>query len=212
MNKTLVFILAVAAAALGVFFYQYQQQQSEPEHALLYPQPRLLSDFELTDHNGQSFSKAQLQDKWSLFFIGYTSCPDVCPMTLQELTYIYPKLQALTNNKVQVVLVSADPKRDTVSKLNSYIRYFNPDFVAVRAEHDVLYPFTRNLGLMYAIADTNEEYYLVNHSASIVMTNPQGNIQAIFKPLPATEPGSIPSIDQEALVTDFEKIYHKLKE
>ncbi|OUS28149.1 hypothetical protein A9Q98_07815 [Thalassotalea sp. 42_200_T64] len=207
MNKIFILILAVVSSALGVFIYQHQLANQQPEHALLYQQTRAIKNFELTDHNGNRFGNEQLFGKWTLFFFGYTSCPDVCPVTLQELNYIYPELKQITGNKMQVALVTVDPKRDTQQKLNSYIRYFNEEFFALRAGHEVLFPFARNLGLMYALTeDTNKEEYLVNHSASIVLTNPKGQIQAIFKPTPQDGIG-IPSIDSEIMLSDFKKIY-----
>ncbi|NMP16090.1 SCO family protein [Thalassotalea sp. Y01] len=210
MNKVLVVIIAVIAAAMGAFLYQSQRQMAEPKHALLYQQPRSIANFNLTDHNGEQFDNSNLQGKWSLFFFGYTSCPDVCPMTLQELNYIYPQMQEITGNRVQVAMVTADPKRDTVEQLNNYINYFNDDFIALRGGHDTLFPFSRSLGLMYAITeDTNQEFYLVNHSASIVMTNPQGQIQAIFKPIQG-EPGTVPAIDSERMLEDFKLIYSQV--
>ena len=208
MNKLLVVILAVISAVIGAFVYQSQMANQQPEHALLYKTPRTIPNFVLTDHMGNDFSNEQLKGKWTLFFIGYTSCPDICPVTLQELNYIYPQLQEITNNQTQIALVTADPKRDTVKRLNSYIRYFNEEFLAVRAEHDVLFPFARSLGLMYAITeDTDQEYYLVNHSASIILTNPNGQIQAIFKPVQQDET-SIPSIDSELMLKDFKTIFN----
>ncbi|WOH36793.1 SCO family protein [Thalassotalea fonticola] len=209
MNKLLILILAVASTAIGAFVYQHHFNNQQPEHALMYQQPRTIPGFELTDHHGNAFTNEQLKGKWTLFFFGYTSCPDVCPVTLQELNYIYPQLKEITANNVQVALVTADPKRDTQVKLNSYIRYFNEEFFALRAGHEVLFPFARSLGLMYGIVeDTSDEYYLVNHSASIVLTNPHGQIQAIFKPV-QTDPMAIPSIDSEIMLSDFEKIYQQ---
>ncbi len=215
MNKLFIVIIAAIAAASGGFAYKYYQaKQAEAaklELALLYPQERLLTEFSLTDHKGERFGKQQLRDKWTLLFFGYTSCPDICPTTLLELNYVYPKLQEITNNNVQIILVTADPKRDSQEKLNAYINYFNKDFIALRGGHDKLFPFARNLGLMYAITEnTDQEYYLVNHSASIVLTNPNGNIQAIFKPVPQTDPGSVPSIDAEIMAKDFAKIYQQV--
>lgn len=215
MNKQLIIILAILATAAGLFTFKYVQttkaQERKPELALLYPTPRLVHDFELTDHNGVRFTKRQLQNKWTLIFFGYTSCPDICPTTLIELNYIYPELKKITQDRVQVAFVTADPKRDTVEKLNAYTKYFNKEFIALRGGHDVLFPFARNIGLMYAIAeDTNQEYYLVNHSASIVLTNPAGNVQAIFKPVPSTTPGTVPSIDSKIMLKDFRKIYNAL--
>ena len=210
MNKILIIILAVVAAAVGALVYQTQISNQQPEHALLYSTPRTLTNFELTDHNNQAFGNEQLIGKWTIFFFGYTSCPDICPVTLQEINYIYPELKTLTNDNIQIAFVSADPNRDTVEKLNGYIRYFNEEFVALRGGHDKLFPFARNLGLMYAITDdTTQDYYMVNHSASLVMTNPKGQIQAIFKPI-QQDPAQIPSIDSEKLLADFKIIHAKL--
>jgi protein SCO1/2 len=197
-------VIALIALVSGLLIYQQLQNKPLPEKALYYQPPRQLVDFELTNHEGLSFTKAQLRGKWTLVFVGYTSCPDVCPTTLQQLAFAYPKLKAIAPN-VQVLFVAVDPKRDTVSKLNQYIQYFNSEFIAVRAEHDRLFPFVRNLGLMYAIADdvTNPNY-LVDHSASIVLINPQAQISAIFKA--EQQIGQVPGVSMNQLLQDFERI------
>ena len=116
-----------------------------------------------------------------------------------------------------MLLVSVDPNRDTQEKLASYIGYFNPEFKAVRGDHGALFPFARNLGLMYAITEEENSTevtgsavpkkptnYLVDHSASLVLINPEGNIEAIFKPEQIL--GQVPSIEGDKLVSDFAKI------
>ena len=208
MNKfvlSLIILIALIAGVLG--FYQFSSLP-QPEHALYYKTPRAIQPVQLTNHKGESFTNQNFKGQWSWIFFGYTSCPDVCPTTLQELNFIYDDLTQIAPN--QVLLVSVDPQRDSQEKLAQYIGYFNSAFIALRAEHDVLYPFARNMGLMYAIVDnkddnqTIEESYLVNHSASIVLVNPDGLIAAIFKPEQAL--GQIPSIEGDKLVSDFSKI------
>ena len=190
------------ATVLGALFFQQVNTLPQPEHALYYQQPRDVKPFELIDHNGQSFTKEQLTGKWSLVFFGYTSCPDVCPTTLQNLGFIYDDLKTIANNS-QVLLVTVDPQRDTQEKLSQYIAYFNREFIALRAGHEVLFPFSRNMGLMYAISG-EEEDYMVDHSASLVLINPDGKITAIFKPEQAV--GKVPSIDNDKLLSDYQKI------
>lgn len=208
MNKLLYVIVAVVAFLVGLLGFYKSFYLSLPEHALYYQQPRELKPFTLTDHYGKDFTLESLQGKWSWVFFGYTSCPDVCPTTLQELNYIYPELSEIA--KTQILLVSVDPQRDSQEKLAQYIAYFNKEFIALRAGHEVLYPFARNMGLMYAITDDEtddghgHESYLVDHSASIVLLNPEGLITAIFKPEQVL--GQPPSIDGEKLLSDFEKI------
>jgi len=203
MNKFFIVILAVAAAlVVGAFSFKQLTKLPLPEHALYYQQPREVKAFALTDHKGQVFGKDQLRGKWSLVFFGYTSCPDVCPTTLQNLGFIYDDLKAVAKNS-QVLLVTVDPLRDTQEKLSQYIAYFNPEFIALRAGHEVLFPFARNMGLMYSISEDKEDY-LVDHSASLVLINPDGKITAIFKPEQAV--GKVPSIDSDKLLSDFQKI------
>ncbi|NQY62682.1 MAG: SCO family protein [Alteromonadaceae bacterium] len=214
MNKLLYIIVALAALTAGSLVFYKSFYLAQPEHSLYYQQPRVIKPFELTDHQGIAFNNKQLNDKWSWVFFGYTSCPDVCPTTLQELNYVYDDLKEIA--PTQVLLVTVDPNRDTKEKLASYIAYFNPEFKALRADHSVLFPFARNMGLMYAITDVknnddNESSgsysgtrYLVDHSASLVLINPEGLIAAIFKP--DHEIGQLPTIDGEKLVSDFAKI------
>lgn len=211
MNKTIygiIALLSISAGAVGFHLIKQTEQLLPPEYALHYQQARPIAAFTLIDELGQPFNNSQLLNKWSLVFFGYTSCPDVCPITLQNLNFIYDDLTNIASNS-QVLLVSVDPKRDSNEKLAQYINYFNPEFKALRAEHDVLFPFARNLGMMYAITskeDTEEgdESYWVDHSASLVLINPAGKVAAIFRP--EQEVGTVPTIDSEKLLSDYQKI------
>ena len=202
MNKFFWILVAITATCIGVISFKNITRLPPLEHALYYQQPRDIKGFELIDHHGQPFTKAQLNDKWSLVFFGYTSCPDVCPTTLQNLSFIYDELKAITQ-KSQVLLVSVDPQRDSQEKLAQYIAYFNQEFIALRAGHDVLFPFARNMGLMYAIRG-EENSYSVDHSASLVLINPEGKIAAIFKPEQVV--GKVPGIDSDKLLSDYQTI------
>lgn len=204
MNKLLIAIVAVISIATGFLMFQKSFNLAQPEHSLFYQTPRTIKPFAMVDHQGEVFANDQFQGKWSWVFFGYTSCPDVCPTTLQELNFVYDDLKAISNN-VQVLLVSVDPQRDTVEKLSQYIAYFNDEFKALTADHSTLFPFARNMGLMYAISDEKrDDNYLVDHSASIVLVNPNGQIAAIFKP--EHELGQLPIISGDNLVSDFAKI------
>ncbi len=204
MNKFLFPIIALAAVIAGALLFAKLSAKPVPEYSLYYKQTRVVKPFELINHKNQRFTNQQLDGKWSWVFFGYTSCPDVCPTTLQELNFIYDDLKQVANN-TQVLLVSIDPNRDTPDRLAQYIAYFNKEFIALTADHSVLYPFARNMGLMYAINDSSSgEGYLVDHSASMVLINPEGRIAAIFKP--KQELGHLPTIEADKLLTDFEKI------
>ena len=171
-----------------------------------YPQPRALSDVSLTDHNQQSFTKENFRDKWSLLFVGYTYCPDICPTTLAELNNAYPSIfESAGDADLQVVFLSVDPKRDTPERLNQYMNFFNESFVGATGEHSELFPFVRSMGMMYSMTEsTDNPNYLVDHSASVVVINPQAQVIGRFKP--KHNPGSIPISDTEQIIADLPSI------
>ena len=221
MNKIITLIVALGALVAGVILFGQLNKKAPVDFALHYQQAREIKPFQLTDHLGATFNNESLTGQWSWVFFGYTSCPDVCPTTLQEMNFIYDDLKAIASNN-QVLLVSVDPKRDSQEKLASYIGYFNPAFKALHGDHGALFPFARNLGLMYAItepeltpeqklnSDAQDNHgasvsnYLVDHSASLILINPAGKVEAIFKPKQAL--GEVPVIEGDKLVSDFAKI------
>lgn len=158
--------------------------ESRTQHLSWFPQARALSDFSLSNEEGKNFTVANLQGKWTLAFVGYTFCPDICPVTLAEINSIYPQLSAIeTDTPLQVWFLSVDPKRDTIERLNEYINYFHPDFIATTGTHVNLFPLVRSMGMMYSFSEsTDDPNYLVDHSASIVVINPNGNVVGRFKP------------------------------
>lgn len=206
MSKLLYVVIALVALVTGALLFTQLSQQPKPENALYYKEARDVKPFVMIDHTGNNFANEQLKGKWSWVFFGYTSCPDVCPTTLQELNFIYDDLKTIAKD-TQVILVSVDPKRDTTERLAGYIKYFNKEFIAVNGGHDVLFPFARNLGLMYAMNDgerVENNAYTVDHSASIVLINPTGKIAAIFQPHQVL--GKLPIVEGDKLLSDFAKI------
>ncbi len=177
---------------------------SKPEldvEALVYEPAKTINAFTLEDQNGAEVGVSQLQGQWDLVFLGYTSCPDVCPMTLAKLSQV---VSSLGRKDVNVWFVSVDPNRDTAAKRRQYITYFNPDFKAVSGPHPQLYPFVQNLGLIYAISEEQTGNYLVDHSASVVLVDPEGLIRAIFKPEYVV--GSVPTINTDTMTAELHAI------
>ncbi len=184
------------------------EQNSAPDvQALLYEQAKPLSDFTLNDQNGELVTKAQFLGQWNLVFLGYTSCPDICPLTLAKLHSVYKKLH--NEYPLQIWFMSVDPQRDTPVKRKAYIDYFNPDFLAVSGEHKNLFPVVRELGLIYAISDSQESEYAVDHSASVALVDANGAVRAIFKP--EFQQGNVPLINTTQLISEFKQIadYYK---
>lgn len=66
-------------------------------------------------------------DGLMLVYFGYTDCPDVCPTTLADLRLALEDLDAEQRERIQVGMVTVDPKRDTTRVLNGYLGHFFPE-------------------------------------------------------------------------------------
>ena len=58
--------------------------------------------------------------------VGYTHCPDVCPVTLSELKAAIEALPPSLRPRVQGVFATLDPARDPLPLLRDYLASFNP--------------------------------------------------------------------------------------
>ena len=195
----LLFLLLVGSMMVA---YSWSQP-SPPEQADYYPVGRDINPFTLTDGDGKSFTAANLVGHWTFLFLGYTYCPDICPTTLADLRSVYPELQKIAPGS-EVAFISADPQRDDSARLKQYTSFFQPEFKAATGPHNQLFPFVRNLGLVYSIVDHGNQDYLIDHSASIVLISPEGKLTAVFRP--QMEPGQVPHVVMKTLVSDFARI------
>jgi protein SCO1/2 len=87
-------------------------------------------DFELTAHTGKRVSTADYRGKVLVLFFGYTHCPDICAPTLSKLADVMHQLGP-DATRVQVVLVTVDPKHDTPAQLAGFVPKFHPSFVGM---------------------------------------------------------------------------------
>ncbi|MGI2258478.1 SCO family protein [Shewanella sp. GXUN23E] len=204
MNKmALAVVGAVMLMGLGIVTAAKWQRPSPPVLAtsFIFPEARPLAPFHLADQHGQVFDNSRLLGHWSLMFIGFTSCPDVCPTTMGKLAAAYDGMNAKA--PLQVVFVSVDPERDTQAKLASYIEFFNPEFVAATGPHSDLYPLTRQLGMIYSMVGEGDSY-TIDHSASMVLIDPEGRKVAVVKP--RSDGQSLPQIRLSEMVSDIQAI------
>lgn len=178
-------LVALFSAVTGALVWKATEQRGSGDQPalLVLPEPRDIPAFQLVDQDGRPWGAEQLSGSWSLLFFGFTHCPDICPGTLFDLQQLQEQLEdAHPNLRHQVVFVSVDPERDTPERLKEYVHYFSPDFTGVTGSHDELLPLTRKLGIAYRIADHDDGAagYNVDHSASVLLMDPEGRLHGVF--------------------------------
>lgn len=138
----------------------------------LIPRP----DFVLTDIDGEPYDfRAETHGKLALLFIGYTNCPDVCPLHMANIASalsLHPELE----ERVEVIFITADPERDTPERLRSWLGAFNPRFVGLRGTPAEVHAIEARLNLPSSIVPTGEDAdYAVGHAALVVAFSPGGD-------------------------------------
>ena len=174
--------LAVFALLCGVGLSWWMQHETPyaTQTATRWPATSALKAFSLTDHHGQAFNLKRLQTRWTLFFFGYTHCPDICPSTLAMLNAVTQQLEGThASNQLQIVFVSVDPARDTVAVLKPYIDYFNPAFIGVTGTPAAITQLTQQFSLPVVRLGEGEDYQ-VDHSSTLILTSPEARQYAIF--------------------------------
>ncbi|NNJ94747.1 MAG: SCO family protein [Halobacteria archaeon] len=179
-------IIGALAMGAGIWVASLLTKHSpvaDPLAATRFPAARPVQAFSLLDHNGNVFDNATLAGHWSFLFFGYTHCPDVCPTTMSVLNSVARRLQDAGEN-IRFVMVTVDPERDTPEKLGQFVTYFNGKFIGVTGSETDLQQLTKQLGIMFMRVNDadNAAGYLVDHTASVFLFDPDGNYHAVFSP------------------------------
>ena len=165
--------LTVAAAVTLRLLSPLVPAQSETHMAL---HDRL----ELTDHHGRHWSPATSRGKVVVLSFGYTSCPDVCSITLGTVSTMLRKLSPQLRN-VQALFVSVDRERDTPERLGQYVRHFHPAIMGLTGSQEQL----QRLGQSFQVAyrrqpSAQPENYTLDHTANIYVLDAEGKVARIL--------------------------------
>ncbi|MHA7833758.1 MAG: SCO family protein, partial [Algiphilus sp.] len=113
---------------------------------------------------------------------GFTHCPDICPTTLGVLRDVMQKLDAPKREQWQIVFLTVDPSRDTPEALSQYVGYFSDAFIGVTGDMDEIDGLTKDLSIAYRYTPLDDGGYTVDHTAAIVLVNPQGQVAGYLQP------------------------------
>ncbi|VAW57731.1 Cytochrome oxidase biogenesis protein Sco1/SenC/PrrC, thiol-disulfide reductase involved in Cu(I) insertion into CoxII Cu(A) center, partial [hydrothermal vent metagenome] len=151
----------------------------------IYPKAKILSNFNLIDENSNKVTKDNLINQWSLVFVGYTHCPDVCPTTMAVLNQTAKLMQKQKISGPKVIFLTVDPERDTAEVLKPYIRYFNDNFSALTGSLSEVKKLSRQLNSVFqkspgSSGKITATDYLMDHSSALMLINPNGNLQSVL--------------------------------
>ncbi len=136
---------------------------------------------DLTDQFGQPFSLTTAAPKVRLIYFGYTICPDFCPTTLTDFMTVKKELGDEAD-RVEFLLVSVDPERDSAARLKEYLAFFDPAFVGLRGDTAQTEAIARGYGVFAQKVEQPDSAtgYLVDHTSLIYVLDEEGNLRLTF--------------------------------
>lgn len=188
IQKTVIVLVALVALVIGLTVYKVLNTGQQLDTAdlldagiVMLPQGRDVPNLTLTNQDGEPVSMEQLEGRWSLLFFGYTFCPDICPATLAELRQLRGKLPDEVNQRLQPILVSVDPARDTPEQLKKYLDYFGAGFIGLTGPLEDIQTLANAAGVPFIPGDTSKEDYTVDHGGNLALIGPDGRLRGFVR-------------------------------
>ena len=123
-------------------------EETSQQAATILDQPFEKPDLVLTDTQGKTYDlRKETAGRPTLVYFGYTNCPDICPLTMNNLAVAKKQLSKADQDKLRVVFVTTDPDRDTPSALGKWLKGIDPQVVGLSGDFDTIQAGARTLGI-----------------------------------------------------------------
>ncbi len=140
--------------------------------------------FTLTDQDGQRISSDRFDGKYRLVYFGYTYCPDICPVDLQQIGLAMKKLEKgdpAVADRVQPIFITTDPERDTPEVMKEYVAAFHPRLIGLTGSPQEIAAVSKKHGAYGMKGEKSAGGgYLVNHSRVALLFGPKGEPIALL--------------------------------
>lgn len=143
--------------------------------------PAIGGPFTLTDHNGRTVTEADFKGKPTLIYFGFTYCPDVCPTSLLLMQTAVEQLGEDAEQRVNMVLITVDPERDTPAVLKDYVGNFGPTMVGLTGTPEQIAAVAREFRVYYRKVESKDGApYLMDHSSIFYLLDKRGRFVRHF--------------------------------
>ncbi|MEV5987333.1 SCO family protein [Streptomyces sp. NPDC052051] len=191
-KKTLPLAALLAAVALTVSacgadsgsdspVTQVSAESGSDKPGTVLDQPFEKPDLVLTDTHGKKYDlRAETKGKPTLIYFGYTHCPDVCPLTMNNLAVAKKaveqnkQLTQAQKDSLRIVFVTTDPQRDTPSALGTWLKGIDPDVVGLTGDFPTIQAGARTLGISIEAPKKEKDGKIVSmHGSQVIAFSPK---------------------------------------
>jgi protein SCO1/2 len=136
-------------------------------------------DFSLRGSDGAHLQLRRYRGKVVLLAFGYTSCTEVCPITLGVLAQARKKLAAAAD-ELQVIYITVDPDRDDAPRMQRYLAAFDPSFVGGTGTPPQLAAVRTDYGISVTDKIPIPGGYALGHSSYVYLIDRGGSLRALM--------------------------------
>ncbi|EKX62213.1 SCO family protein [Streptomyces ipomoeae] len=171
--------------------------------ATVLDQPFTKPNLVLTDTHGKSYDlRKETKGKPTLIYFGYTNCPDICPLTMNNLAVAKKeaakKLSQSEMANLRLVFVTTDPERDTPTELGKWLKGIDPEIVGLTGDFDEIQAGARTLGISINPPTKDKNGKTISeHGTQVIAFSPKTD-------------GGYVLYGEDATVQDYEKDLPKL--
>lgn len=143
---------------------------------------RLGGPFTLTDQDGRKVSDTDFAGKYRLIYFGYTFCPDICPVDVQNIMSGLRELKkkdAALAARIQPIFITVDPARDTPAALKNYTDAF-PGLIALTGSEAEIASVAKSFAVYYKKVPDKNIGYIMDHSRMATLFGPDGKPLALI--------------------------------
>ncbi len=132
-------------------------------------------DLVLTDTNGEKYDlREQTKGRPTLIYFGYTHCPDVCPLTMNNVAVAKKQLPKAQQDELRIVFVTTDPDRDTPKALGKWLKGIDSQVVGLTGDFATIQAGARTLGISIEPPHKDKNGKIVStHGTQVVAFSPK---------------------------------------
>ncbi|MFF0163059.1 SCO family protein [Streptomyces sp. NPDC005263] len=151
------------------------EESGSDKAATVLDQPFKKPDLVLTDAQGKKYDlRKETAGKPTLVYFGYTHCPDVCPLTMNNIAVAKKQLPKAEQDELRVVFVTTDPARDTPAELGKWLKGIDSEFVGLTGDFATIQASARTLGISIEPTHKDKNGKLVSvHGTQVIAFSPK---------------------------------------
>ncbi|MGW7206553.1 SCO family protein [Streptomyces sp. NPDC054837] len=132
-------------------------------------------DLVLTDTDGEKYDlREQTKGRPTLIYFGYTHCPDVCPLTMNNIAVAKKQLTRAQQDELRIVFVTTDPDRDTPKALGKWLKGIDSQVVGLTGDFATIQAGARTLGISIEPPHKDKNGKIVStHGTQVVAFSPK---------------------------------------